>query len=126
MSSISSGGVIQSNRQIRAVGATGVRNRIIYTGQPELTLNISDGPFLYIDCAGQANVNFILKCNQFYFGDQMFLQISNGTGTPGIINFSTGFSVTNPQLQISSNIVSFICDGYHMLELSRSNWWYNY
>jgi len=107
---------IVTSGQIRSVGPNNTRIQLDGT-QPNINIDISQGSFVYIDGNGDNNIT----CSNFNVGDQLYLQTS---GTSGTITFSTGFAVSFVANQVVKhyNILSFICDGYHMLGLSNSNW----
>jgi hypothetical protein len=116
-STITSAGAIISNRQIRAVGPSGHRDAL-NGAAPLIHLDIALGPFLYI--AG--NGDNVVTCSNFNFCDQLFLQTS-GTGT---LTFSTGFGVSDIHMDKVQGVINFVCDGFHMIELGRSNWTYTF
>jgi hypothetical protein len=115
-SSIMNDGFIVSRGQIRASGPSGQRTPITVGALTEL--DVSDGPFFYL----VGNGNYVVTCENFNFCDQMYIQ-TNGNG---ILTFSTGFSVSEPTMSTSEGMIHFICDGFHMVELGRSRWLYNY
>jgi hypothetical protein len=112
---VSAKGAIISNGQIRSVGAAGQRVAINGT-QPNIAIDVSQGSFVFIS----GNGNNTLTCSNFNLGDRLFIQLV-GTGN---VTFSTGFGIstaTNGSAK-DSKMISFICDGAHMLQQSDSSW----
>ena len=99
--------------QIRSVGPK--NQRILLNGtQTNLNIDISQGSFFYIEGNGD---NYI-TCNNFHVGDHLYLQIA-GSGTA---HLTTGFAPDPLNITKSANMVTFICDGFHMLLVSSSLW----
>ena len=107
------GGTIVANGQIRSVGALGARPPTI-AGSGSVDIDVSQTPFVFIG----ANGDNTLTCSHFNFGDRLVIQMS----ATGAVTFSTGFAVYADTISKIGTIVSFICDGAHMIELSRSTW----
>uniref|UniRef100_A0A6C0KSV3 Uncharacterized protein n=1 Tax=viral metagenome TaxID=1070528 RepID=A0A6C0KSV3_9ZZZZ len=116
-STIDAAGPIVSNGQIRGVGPSGRRDPL-NGAAAQIHLDIAAGPFLYI----YGNGDNVVTCSNFNFCDQLFLQTS-GTGT---LTFSTGFGVSDIHMDKVAGMINFVCDGFHMIELGRSNWTYNF
>jgi hypothetical protein len=111
-------GVVVSRGQMRNVGAAGQRVPLDGT-QSSLAIDISQGSFVYID----GNGTNTLTIGNFNFGDRMFLQCNANTGN---VIFSTGFAVNTNNFAKDRLMMTFVCDGYHMVEQSRSQWLLTY
>ena len=106
-------GVIVSKGQIRNIGAAGQRVALDGT-DANIAIDVSQGSFVFIS----GNGNNTVTASHFHFGDRLFIQ-TTGTGN---ITFSTGFGVSVNNQSKSSMMYTFVCDGAHMIEQSRSYW----
>ena len=111
-------GVVVSKGQIRNIGAAGQRVALDGT-QASLVIDISQGSFVYIE----GNGTNTLTVGNFNFGDRMYLQCGANTGN---VIFSTGFAVNTNNFAKDRLMMTFICDGFHMVEQSRSQWLLTY
>jgi hypothetical protein len=103
------------NGQIRSVGPAGSRAAVTYAGAA-IEIDLRNGSFAFI----QDNIDNTVTCKNFEFGDHLYLQL-NGRNTEDV-TFTTGFAVSNQTMNKKGGIISFICDGDHMVEVSRGIW----
>ena len=111
-------GALVVNGQIRSVGPNNQRITLLApTGTNNL--DISQGSFFFIN---NLNADITLTCNNFNIGDKLYLEITYSSSKT--ITFSTGFGTSNLAHTLGPTtglwIMSFICDAYHMLEMSRT------
>jgi hypothetical protein len=97
------------------VGATGARVELDGSGTSNINVDVSLRPFVLIN----GNGNHTVTCSNINFGDHLILQFSGASGT---VTFSSGFAVSSDTMSKVGTIIHFICDGAHMIELSRSTW----
>jgi hypothetical protein len=97
------------------VGATGARVELDGSGSSNINIDVGLRPFVLIN----GNGNHTVTCSNINFGDHLILQFG---GTGGTVTFSSGFAVSSDTMSKNGTIIHFICDGAHMIELSRSTW----
>lgn len=111
-------GTTVSKGQIRCVGATGARVEINGASSTNINIDVGLRPFVYIT----GNANNTITCSNINFGDHLILQFGGSGGSPGTATFSSGFAVSSTTMAKGASIIHFICDGVHMVELSRTTW----
>jgi hypothetical protein len=106
-------GVVVSRGQMRNIGAFGQRVALDGTAA-NIVIDASMDSFVFIS----GNGNNTVSVGNFNFGDRLFIQ-TVGTGN---VTFSTGFGVSTNGVVKISMMFTFICDGAHMIEQSRTAW----
>jgi hypothetical protein len=102
---------VVASGQIRSVGPTGVRE---ITNGANITIDLRNKSFVFIN----DGLNNILTATNYNFGDHLYIQLA-GSGT---VDFYSGFAVSNRYMTKGGALIHFICDGAHMVEVSRSAW----
>jgi hypothetical protein len=110
---------VGASGQIRSMGPTGFRIAVTYSG-PSINLDLRKGSYALIEGGGDS----VITCSNFEFGDHLYVQLTGG----GTATFSYSFATSNnPGYMAKDNsLIHFICDAYHMLEVSRSSWAYTH
>jgi hypothetical protein len=109
-------GTIAANGQIRCVGSTGARLPIEST-LTTYAIDVSKGQFYFMSTVTGGTYNTTLTCSNFTFGDRLFIQMA-ATGT---VTFTTGFQSAST-ISKGNTLISFICDGFNMIEQCRAVW----
>jgi hypothetical protein len=104
-----------ANGQIRSIGPTGSRIASSQGADGDFYFDVETSSFCYMNDSYD-NTLYVFNAN---FGDRLFLQLEGS----GILTLGTDFKTSNSRFITKGNtMLSFIFDGQHMVELTRSTY----
>jgi len=114
--------------QIKSVGPTGQRITVNINSNSPYNINLSQGSFLFLNLTAN-NLTVPLTWippdgTSNHFAELLYLQVAqNAMISGGSITFGFGLGTTTATLSVDTGyMMQFICDGAHLLEVSRANW----